>query len=227
MGTERRTIELGSQDIGIGDLAMFREKVVSRSGLGDRASELIVLSGFLGTFQFESLTDLNAKVGTLPSEPVYLYYSITYPSKARCSLYLDPDLPARVVLEGGGKWVSEVEKDLKDLFRSGDKRYLLHNPKGFLVIWASVIGIAALMLGGFVIGSGSTDPMIIIPVIVSAGLLGTYLSLAKLKDIQPANTISLQRKRAWWVESTLHLLTVALGIISAIIASLIVSELLH
>jgi hypothetical protein len=227
MGIKRRTIELGSQDLGIADLAGFREKVVSGSWPGKDASELIVLSGFSGTFQFESLNDLYAKVKTLPTEPVYLYYSITYPSKARCSLYLDSDLPARIVLEGDEEWLSGAEQGIKALFRSGDRRYLLHNSKGFLIIWASVIGIAAMMIAGFVIGSGSNDPMIIIPVIISAGLLGIYLSLAKIKDIQPANTISLYRKREWWVESILHLLTVALGIISAIIASLIVSRLLN
>jgi hypothetical protein len=224
---QRTVIELGSQDLGIGDIARFRDCLMAGSGFSEEAAELIVLSGFSGVSEFHSLSELSERMSDLPKEPSYLHYSLTWPSKARCSIYIDPDLPTRIVLEGDGGWVKEEERRTLNLFQAGDKRYRLHGKAGYLLIWASVIGIATLILMGFIIGSGSKDPMVIIPVIISSGLLGIYLSLVKLKDIQPANTISLVRRRAWWIESVLHLLTIALGVISAIIATVIVSQMLN
>jgi len=225
--TERISMDLRSQDVTADELVELRKAVSERSQFGHPPKELIMLSGLSGTTDFSDLGSFLKIKDDLPREPVYLHYSLTFPSLARCSLYLDADRPARIVLEGPPEWTEDLTKSIKGIFSAGDARYRLYGKYGFLVIWASVVIIASAFLVTYVLVSSDPDPLIIIPVIISSGLLGIYLSLANIKELQPANTISLRGKRKWYLETGLHLGTVALGIVSAILATYIVSRLMQ
>ncbi|MGA1822838.1 MAG: hypothetical protein ACMUIG_09960, partial [Thermoplasmatota archaeon] len=175
-----------------------------------------------GEIVYNNLEDLMKEVGSLPAEPSYLYYTITWPALGRCSIYLDPDRPAKIVIEGKQDWVDQVESDIKKEFVKGDSRYLVHQRGGIFLIWLMVIVIAILGLMITSIIRGEVNPLMILVVLVMSGILGTYMSLLKAKEIQPANTISLKGRKRPRLESLMHIITIALGIISAILATIIV-----
>jgi len=220
--TDRSTMELGSRDFSMEDLARFRDLALSDARFDAPHSELLVLSGLSGVKQYEGLDRMGPKDRWDNKEPTYLYFTISWPSRARCSLYIDPDRPARIVIEGPKDWKVKVEERMMTTFGGGDSRYKVHSKAGYVIIWISVVSIAALFIAGYVLGSNESDPTIILPVMISSGLLGLYLSFSKMKDLQPANTISLKGRKRWWLESLMHLLVIALGIISAIMASFLV-----
>lgn len=219
--SERSVLELGSLDVGLDELRGFKEAALLAAKLDMAPMELIVNSGLSGVDHYSSLGSLIESTPKSKFAPSYLHYSITWPSRARCSLYLDPDRPARIVLEGDRGITGRMREAFSKTFGKGDERFRLHGPIGLFLIWLAVILIASTFTIAYIIGSGSADPMIIIPVIVSSGVLGIYLSFFKLKDINPANTISLGSRQSWVGNMLLNLLTVALGIISAIMSAFI------
>ena len=218
---DRTVLEFGSLDVGLEELKAFREGAIGAAGFDNAPMELVVNSGLSGVEHYDSLEELleRAKVHVL--KPTYFHYSITWPSRARCSLYLEPDRPARIVMEGDVEVLERMKRAFSSRLGMGGKRYRLHGPVGLFLIWLAIILIASAFTVAFIIGSGSADPVIIIPVIVSSGVLGIYLSIFKLKELNPANTISLGSRCAWMGNIILNMLTVALGIISAIIAAFI------
>lgn len=218
----RTVLEIGSLDVGLEELEAFRKGALGAAGFDSAPMELLVNSGLSGVEHYDSLEELLERSKVHLFKPSYFHYSITWPSRARCSLYLEPDRPARIVLEGGGDVLERMKRSFSSRFGKGGKRYRLHGPVGLFLIWLAVILIASAFIVAFIIGSGSADPVIIIPVIVSSSVLGIYLSMFKLKELNPANTVSLGSKRSWVGNVILNMLTVALGIISAIIAAFII-----
>ncbi|MDG6224965.1 MAG: hypothetical protein QCI82_05575 [Candidatus Thermoplasmatota archaeon] len=218
---DRTVLEFGSMDMGLDELKIFRESALKASGLDSTPMELVVNSGLSGVEHYDGLEELLERYRVHMFKPSYFHYSITWPSVARCSLYLEPDRPARIVMEGGSDVLERMKRTFTSKLGTGGKRYRLHGPVGLFLIWLVVILIASTFILAFIIGSGSADPVIIIPVIVSSSVLGMYLSMFKLKDLNPANTVSLGPRGGWIGNVILNMLTVALGIISAIIAAFI------
>lgn len=219
----RKVFDLGSQDFELNDLKQFRDTIMKHPLMKKRIpNELIMFSRDSEPYTFKNLQELLKEISSLPPEVSYLSYTITWPSLGRCSIYLDPDRPAKIVIEGDHEWVEEIESDIKKQFIQGDRRYLVHQKGGIFLIWGMVLIIAVL---GLIIASvilGEINPLMIIIVLFMSGVLGTYMSLMKAKDIQPANTISFQGRRRPRLETLMHIMTIALGIICAILATIIV-----
>ncbi|MGA1873124.1 MAG: hypothetical protein ACMUHY_05585 [Thermoplasmatota archaeon] len=219
---DRRVIDLRSQDLSVSDLHGFRDKVIKGD---DRPEELIMFSSSSKPYQFTSISDLEERVGSIPDDASYFYYTITYQDGRRASLYLDPDRPGKLVLEGAGKWTEAMETSLLEMFPRGGERYRVHQRFGLLLIWGMVVLLAAVILTVFSLLFG-INPVIISVVIFTSSILGIYLSIVKSKELQPANTISFVKRRKFLWETFLHMMTIALGIVSAILAAVIVEGLL-
>jgi len=222
-GQERRVIDLRSQDLTVSDLQKFRDNII-RSTKEGSPEELIMFSSSSKPYQFGSIADLEEKVGSIPDDAGYFYYTLSYPSGKRASLYLDPDRPGKVVIEGPLDWIGKEEEEITGMFPRGGERYRVHQRFGILLIWGSIVVLAAVILGAAYL-LVDLDPMVISVVIFTSSILGIYLSVVKSRELQPANTISFVKKRKFMWETLLHLLTVALGIISAVLAAVFVEGL--
>lgn len=221
MGSTKRTVlDLRSQDLDVGDLQRFRSTVEKEAGKGGM-EELISFTAKNQPYNYGSLPELKDDIGKVPDDASFFYYTIIISGQDRCSLYLDPDRPGKVVIEGTEEWVSRMGRKMEETFPRGGVRFKVHQRFGVLVIWSIVIIIAALIiLGTFLFYE--LDPVIISTVIFTSSILGIYLSLSKAKELQPANTISFVKRRNYWLETLLHALTVGLGIVCAILAAVLV-----
>lgn len=225
---KREVIDLRSQDFTLKDMKRFRAAAISNPMMESRQpNEMIMFSRNVDQFQFQSLEDLEKKESGLPNEANYLYYTLTWPSKGRCSVYIDPDRPAKVVLEGERRWTDSMKETIMKTFDTGDRRYLLHTTGGLFVIWAFVVGIAifSLVIASLIIGR--IDPVMIGVVLLTSGILGVYLSIVKKQELGPANTISFVGKKKWWLDTFLHIITVTLGIICAILSTIIIEHIIE
>ncbi|HHD15707.1 MAG TPA: hypothetical protein ENK47_03260 [Euryarchaeota archaeon] len=220
MGPKSKSIiELGSQDLTVEYMERFRDLALRfLKGYGDeKPQELIMFSARAQPYQYSSLDDLRKEIGRIPDDASYFYYTITYPSGERCSLYLDPDRPAKLVVEGDRDMNRHLPDQFKLLFPQGGKRYVVHGRWGIFMIWAIVIVTASAFLTAYSLLS-HPDPYLIVWVLFISSLLGIYLSLVKAKEMTPANTISLGRRRKRpLLDLFLHFITIALGIISVIL----------
>jgi hypothetical protein len=172
-------------------------------------------------YQFRSLKEFEENVGSIPDNASYFYFTLTYHGGERCSLYLDPDRPGKVVIEGHGKWADLMEKRVHEAFPKGGERFRIHQKFGILMIWGIIVLLAAVILTVASLFIG-LDPVVFSVVIFTSSILGIYLSIVKSKELQPANTISFVKKRKFWFETFLNLLTIGLGIICAVLATVLV-----
>ncbi len=220
----RISIDLNSQDLSVKHMESFRDiaLVDPVQQKGGQAQELIMFSVKAKPYQFSSLTEFKNELGSIPDDASYFYYTITHSSGNRCALYLDPDRPAKIVIEGGTDFVETMSIKLKGLLPKGGKRYVLHGKWGFIGIWAAVVMIALSVIITYSIVSGP-DPYLISWVLFVSSILGIYLSIAKAKDINPANTMALGNipKRPI-LDTTLHFLTIMLGVISVVLVILFI-----
>mgnify|MGYP001312013231 CR=1 FL=1 len=226
-GQKREVIDLRSQDFTLEDMKRLRKTALSNPLMESRPpNEMILFSDGNEQFQFQSLEDMEKKESVVPKEAEFLYYTLTWPSKGRCSIYLDPDRPTKVVLEGGEKWIDSMKDTISGEFQLGDRRYLLHTQGGPFVIWAVVVGISilSLIIASFV--RGVVDPVMIGVVLLTSGILGIYLSIVNKHDLGPANTISFERKKIWWHDMVLHAITITLGIVCAILSTVLIENLM-
>ncbi|MGA1820598.1 MAG: hypothetical protein ACMUHU_06285 [Thermoplasmatota archaeon] len=222
-GQERRVIDLRSQDLSVSDLHRFQESITD-STKEDAPEELIMFSSLSKPYQFASIADLEEKVGSIPDDAGYFYYTISYSSGKRASLYLDPDRPGKVVVEGPGDWIERMDKVIAKTFPRGGERYRVHQRFGIILIWGAIVIIAAMILGAAYL-MVDLNPVIISVVIFTSSILGIYLSVVKSRELQPANTISFVKRRKFLWETVMHLVTIVLGIVSAVLAAVIVEGL--
>ncbi len=222
MGSYGRTVvDLRSQDLDISNLTQFRDRLGKNMGAG--IEELIMFSSANRPYQFVSLDEFKEKMTDIPDNASYFYYTISTKGGERCSLYLDPDRPGKVVIEGSKEWASRMEEVVNGIFPSGGERYKVHDKYGIVLIWSIVVVLAAIILGGAYL-LFNIDATVISVVIFTSSILGIYLSVRKSKELQPANTISFVKKRRFWMDTVLYLVMVALGIVSAILASVMVQS---
>jgi hypothetical protein len=219
---ERNVIDLKSQDMAGDDLERFRKTVLRGVGKNE-FEELISFNSGSKPYNFASLHEFQRNRKTIPDDASYFSYTITLQTGDRCSLYLDPDRPGKLVVDGGLEWVKKRTNDLEGEFPKGTERYVVHGAMGVFIIWAAVIILASIILLVTTLIMG-LDAVIISSVIFTSSVLGIYLSFVKSKEIQPANTISFVKRRNYWLETFLHVLTIALGILSAILATIIVKS---
>ena len=218
---QRKALDLGSQDLTVDQISKVKEALVSCSGGKGRPEELVMLSAKSKPYQFDSLDAFIKELGKLPNDSSYFYYTVTFGASNRASLYLDPDRPAKLVLEGEPRWVVGVEETLSRAIPKGKHRHKLHGGWGFLAIWAMVMLIAAVFLVAISLARGP-EPLLILWVLLISGMLGAYLSIASSDKLNPANTLSFSKKRRPFLEVLLHFITIALGIISVIIVALLI-----
>ena len=221
---ERNVIDLKSQDMAGDDLGKFRKTVLSGIEKNE-FKELISFNSGSKPYNFASLDEFLKNRETIPDDASYFSYTISLTSGDRCSLYLDPDRPGKLVVDGSPEWVEMKTADLEVKFPKGSERYVVHGAMGVFIIWAAVIILATIILlvTTLIIG---LDAVIISSVIFTSSVLGIYLSIVKSKEIQPANTISFVKRRNYRFETFLHVLTIALGILSAVLATMIVKSLM-
>jgi len=218
----RTALELGSQDLKVIDLQRFRDVVMGRAKKGvKKPQELIMFSSGPKAFQYALLDEFLKDVGAIPEDTGHFYYTIAYTGSRRCSLYLDPDRPAKVVIEGDRGWIDEMEPVLRKTFPKGGMRYLVHGTWGIFMIWAAVLLTAAVVLAATALIIG-LEPVVLSSVLLAAGILGTYLSIRNAKELQPANTITFVKRKRVWFDTLMHFMTIVLGIISAVLATLII-----
>ena len=220
----RISIDLNSQDLSLKHMESFRDiaLVDPANKKGSTTQELIMFSAKARPYQFSSLNDFKNDLGSIPDDTGYFYYSITQSSGNRCALYLDPDRPAKMVIEGKTDFVESMSEKLKNIFPKGGKRYVLHGRWGFIGIWVAVILIAFSVIFTYSFLS-EPNPYLISWVLFVSSILGIYLSIAKAKDINPANTMALgNRPKKPIFDTMLHFLTIVLGIISVILIILFI-----
>jgi hypothetical protein len=221
---KRRSIDLRSQDLTVEDMERFRETFLDSSKGGRNNQELIMFSAKAKPYQFISLDEFNRNLKSVPKDAEYFYYTLTLPNGDRCSLYLDPDRPARIVVEGSDGFVNELATDMERTFPRGSSRYKTQGNLGYFIIWGVVVGVAFIFILAYTLATGShVNPFLVAWVLFISSLLGIYLSIAKSKEINPANTMALGKKRKRpMLDIFLHFITVALGIISVILVLLFV-----
>jgi hypothetical protein len=219
-GFQRLVIDLGSQDLDMSDLEKFRKTIIDHGGK-DKPEELVMFSSDSNPYQFTSLSEFKKNVGSIPDNASYFYFTLTFHGGERCSLYLDPDRPGKFVVEGPKKWSEMMEEKVRTIFPKGGGRYKVHQKFGILMIWGMVVILAGIILIGTTLILGP-DPVVLSVVIFTSSILGIYLSIVKSKELQPANTISFVKKRKLWLVTLLHLITIALGIVCAVLATVLV-----
>lgn len=223
-GKNRRSLDLRSQDLKVEDMRRFKQTLIGSSKGKEKHQELIMFSAGTKPYQFHSLDDFERDLRSVPSDAEYFYYTITSPNRNRCSLYLDPDRPARVVVEGSDEFVNRLTVEMEKTFPRGGARYKAHGSIGYFIIWGIVVSLSVSFILIYTLFSGNAvNPYLLAWVIFVSSLLGIYLSIVKSKEINPANTMALgdKRKRPM-VDLLLHFITVALGIISVILVMLFV-----
>ncbi len=221
---ERSVIDLRSQDLGISDLETFRTTSLGIKGSKDGPlQELIMFSSSNKPYNFSSLEEFRKSIGKVPDNASYFYYTLTFSDGDRCSLYLDPDRPGKIVMEGSRSWRNKGSEAMTNVFPKGGERYRIHQRYGILLIWGMVIFMAVVILSisYFLI---DVDALILSVVIFTSSILGIYLSIVRSKELQPANTISFVKKRKYWLETLLHLITIGLGIVCSVMAAFFVSS---
>ncbi len=217
---KKAVIDIRSQDVKMPDLERFRKVVRSnRPDNGTRPEELIMFSVRSKPYRYQGLEELKKELDTIPEGATYLYYTISFGPDIRTSLYLDPDQPARVVIEGDEGWVDDMEHVMKTQFGKGGSRYLIHSKGGFIILYSSILVIALLALTITSLVKGETDPILTAFIIIVAVFMGIYLSMVRMKDLHPANTVSFGKRRPWWLESILSIIVVILAIVCAILAA--------
>ena len=221
----RVTIDIKSQDMDGEDLEHFRGIVVENSPTeGRKCRELIILSAGSRPREYTDLAELRRDWGDREDRISYLYYSLNWPGTGRVSLYLDPDRPGKIVIEGNTEWGEGIRKNLSKTFSKGDIRFVIHDRWGFLIIWGIIITMAIVALTVTTLVRNERDPVMTAAVLLAAGFLGTYISLFKAQDLHPANTISMKGKKNWKIDALISFLIVALGIVCAILVTLILHE---
>jgi hypothetical protein len=220
----RISIDLRSQDLKTADMERFRAAAIGlRSKRGeDDPQELIMFSVSAKPYQYPSLDAFKKESISIPDDANYFYYTITFPTGNRFALYLDPDRPAKMVIEGDKEFINLNKERMMQCFPKGGKRYLAQGKLGMFFIWGAVVFIALSVIGMYSVLS-SPNPYLILWVIFISSLLGIYMSMAKSKVINPANTMSLGRKRKHpLIDLMLHFITIALGIISVVLVILFI-----
>lgn len=221
---ERKVLDLKSQDLATHDMVTFRDTVLE--GLSKTGhQELISFNSGSKPYNYSSLDEFRKMSDSIPDNASYFSYTMTFDTGDRCSIYLDPDRPGKLVIEGKPEFVSDLDGRLGKVFPKGSERYVIHKRMGIFIIWALVISMAAviLLITSLLIGP---DAIMISSVILTSSILGIYLSVVKSKEIQPANTISFIKRRNYWLDTVLHMLTIALGILSAVLATIILQSVL-
>lgn len=220
----RRSIDLRSQDLSPDDIRRFQKTFIDFTKDEGEHQELLMFSTGIKPYQYTSLGDFEKDLKKIPENAEYFYYTLTLPSGDRCSLYLDPDRPAKVVIEGKENFVRELAKNMEKTFPKGGVRYKTQGSLGYFLIWGTVVVTSFAFILAYTLLSGSgANPYLVAWVIFVSSLLGIYLSIVKSKDIYPANTMSLTgRRKRPMIDLFLHFITVALGIISVILVLLFV-----
>lgn len=213
----RSSIDLRSQDLTVDDMVRFRDEAVKGAGIGTGPQELIMFSAASKPYQYLSLEDFMKDTPSIPDDTSYFYYTLTFTSGDRVSLYLDPDRPAKVVIEGNRDHVKRYTEMVERIFPKGGSRYKAQGYIGVFIIWGVVISIALAVILGYSLLS-NPNPLLILWVIFISSMLGIYLSIYNRRRLNPANTMALGGKRRNpWVDLALHLITVAMGIVSVVL----------
>lgn len=219
---EKISIDLGSQDLTLNHMERFRKTVLDGAGSKKSFQELIMFSSDAKPYQYSSLMDFKEDLGLIPDSTGYFYYTISFSRGDRCALYLDPDRPARIVIQGEDDFLSKMNPIIEKGFPKGSSRYKAHSGWGYLTIWATVVIIAGSIIAAYSLLS-EPNPYLIVWVLFVSSVLGIYLSVAKGKEINPANTMALGNKRKHpYVDMILHMLTITLGIVSVILVILFI-----
>ncbi|MCU0798915.1 MAG: hypothetical protein MUC62_04510 [Candidatus Thermoplasmatota archaeon] len=222
MPNERTVIDLGSQDLDIDFLNAFRRKLgeLAHPAGGSGREELIMFTAGGRPYQFKDLDELSSSMGALPQDVGYFYYTLIS-GGLRASLYLDPDRPAKLVLEGAKEEMARLGGELRKAFPPSGPRDVLHGRLGPFIVWGSVLAVAMVFLAAVVLATGEARPLLVTWVIFISGMVGVYLSIARSRAFAMASTMSLGKKRRPYLELVLHFITVALGIISVIIVAML------
>jgi len=220
---ERTVVDLRSQDLDISDLSGFRDRI--KKAHDGNLQELIMFSSSNKPYQFNSLGSFMERMSDIPDNASYFYYTLSTDVGERCSLYLDPDRPGKVVIEGSKEWTKRMRDVISNLFPSGGERYKVHQKYGIVLIWSVVVILAAIILGAAYV-LFRIDALVISVVIFTSSILGIYLSVRKSRELQPANTISFVKRRRFWLDTVLNTIVIVLGVISAILASVLVQNFL-
>lgn len=222
MRSDRIVLDLGSQDLDIEFLRLFKNKVeeishpVGRSG----KEELIMFTAGGRPYQFKDLEALSTSIGNLPEDVGYFYYTLLL-GGLRTSLYLDPDRPAKLVLEGPRDDIGKMGSVLRKAFPPSEPRKVIHGRFGPFIVWGTVLAMAVVFLSAVILATGEVRPLLVTWVILVSGMVGAYLSVARSRAFAMASTMSLGKKRRPYLDLVLHFITVALGIISVIIVAML------
>ena len=223
MPSTRKVIWLGSQDLDLGYLLSLRDRLKERSiPSGPKGwEELIMFTAGGRPYQYKDLDELSGSMGKLPNDIGYFYCTFLMDG-TRISLYIDPDRPSKLVLEGEGRVIEELARELKGAFPPSGPREVLHGKFGPFIIWGAVLTVSAVLLAAVILATGEVRPLLVTWVILISGLVGAYLSIARYSSIARTSTMSLGRKRSPYTELVLHFITVALGIVSVIMVVLLI-----
>jgi len=223
MPVTRTVLDLGSQDLDLEFLMSFRDRlkkaVTAKTARG--LEELVMFSAGGRPYQFKDLDELSSSLGKLPKDIGYFYYTVVL-AGTRASLYLDPDRPSKLVLEGDRNEVDGLSANLGRAFPPSAPRHVFHSTLAPFLIWAVVLTMASVFLGAVVLATGEVRPLLVTWVIFISGMVGVYLSIARHGSFAQTSTMSLGKKRRPYLELVLHFITVALGIVSVIMVAMLI-----
>lgn len=199
----------------------FREAAIKGIREGeDHYQELIMFSAKSKPYQYSSLNEFLKDTDSIPDDAGYFYYTISFNTGDRFSLYLDPDRPAKMVMEGSKDFIDTNKQKMEDAFPKGGERYKTTGNIGIFMIWGIVVTLAITVIIGYSVIS-EPNPYLTVFVLFISSILGIYLSLSQKNVLNPANTMSLgQRRKNPKIDLILHMITIALGIISVVLVML-------
>jgi hypothetical protein len=222
MRSDRIVLDLGSQDLDLEFLKAFKRKLKESSHPAGRSGneELIMFTAGGRPYQFKDLEELITSIGKLPEDVGYFYYTLLL-GGLRASLYLDPDRPAKLVLDGPKDATSKMGSVLRRSFPPSGPRDVIHGRFGPFIVWGTVLAMAVVFLSAVILATREVRPLLVSWVILISGMVGAYLSIARSRAFAMASTMSLGKKRRPYLDLVLHFITVALGIISVIIVAML------
>jgi len=222
MSAERTVMDLGSQDLDMEFLKAFRRKLEENAPSADRkgSGDLIMFTAGGRPYQFRDMDELSSSLGKLPQDVGYFYYTVLF-GGLRASLYLDPDRPAKLVLEGPKDDIGRLGGVLRKAFPPSGPREVIHGRFGPFIVWGTILVMALVFLAAVILATGEVRPLLVTWVILISGIVGVYLSIARSRAFAMASTMSLGKKRRPNLDLVLHFMTVALGIISVIIVAML------
>ena len=217
----RISIDLRSQDLTVADMENFRKTALKDiSDEEDSYQELIMFSAKSKPYQYSSLEEFSKDTDAIPDDAGYFYYTISISSGDRFSLYLDLDRPAKMVMEGSKEFIEANRKRMEKAFPKGGERYKAQGNIGIFMIWGIVVTLAIAVIIAYSILS-EPNPYLTVFVLFISSILGIYLSLSQKNVLNPANTMSLgQKRKNPKIDLILHIITIALGIISVVLVML-------